>query len=143
MVLVGGCHSGSRPPASPAAVTTRATQPGPASEARGTIDVDDQESNGTTFVINAVAIDGSPNGGWVTIYRDDNGQPGPLVASIHIPPTTTRHLTASLATKQSTGRYWVVLRVDAGRPDVYEPKVDVPVLSGTDVIMQQISLIVK
>lgn len=117
-----------------------------AATATGSVDVAGQTSTGKTVVVAAVDLEGV-NGGWIAIHQDLNGKPGPVVGFAAVKKGMTKDLTVTLEKTITTGAFWPMLHVDDHVIGTYEfPKVagaDLPVKTGTAIVMKKITVTVK
>lgn len=95
---------------------------------RGNLGVVDQHGDGTTVRVSA-EIDGSD--GWVVVQSDDHGTRGDVLGLAH--RANEAHddiVVVALRRRVSSGRLWVTVHVDAGRPGVFDyPGPDQPLQS--------------
>jgi hypothetical protein len=112
----------------------------------GSVDAADQTSTGKTVVVAAVDLEGVASG-WIAIHQDLNGKPGPIVGVAAVKKGTTKDLTVTLDKTITTGAFWPMLHVDDHVIGTYEfPKVagaDLPVKTGTAIVMKKITVTVK
>lgn len=150
LASLAGC--GSNNTASPTPATTpsstaasSAPAAGAAATASGTLSAADQSGDGTTLSVAAVTLEGV-DGGWVAVHTDLNGKPGPVVGVVQVKKGTTTNLKVALDKKVTTGAYWPMLHVDDHTVGTYEfpqvPGADLPVKSGTEIVMKRITLTV-
>jgi len=127
---------------SSAASTPATSTPGIAS---GTLSAADQSGDGTTLTVANVDLKGV-DGGWVAVHTDLAGKPGPVVGVVQVKKGTTTDLKVTLDHKVATGAYWPMLHVDDHTLGTYEfpktPGADLPVKSGSDIVMKKIMLTV-
>ena len=134
--------------ATPAAASAEPTDKGrygaPAA-ATGTLDAVDQKSDGKSLVVKSVDLEGV-DGGWIAIHTDLAGKPGPIAGLVHVDKGTHGDVTVPFTTTAKSAAYWPMLHVDDHTVGTYEfPKVtgaDLPVMSGSDVVMKRITLTV-
>lgn len=111
----------------------------------GTIDAVDQTGDGKSLVVKAVDLEGI-DGGWIAIHKDLEGKPGPLVGLVQITKGAHGDVSVPFTTVATTGAYWPMLHVDDNTIGSYEfPKVagaDLPVKSGSDIVMKKITVTV-
>lgn len=114
--------------------------------ASGTLSAADQSGDGTTLTVADVNLQGV-DGGWIAVHTDLGGKPGPVVGVIHITKGVTSAIKVTLDRKVGTGAYWPMLHVDDHTIGTYEfPKTagaDLPVKSGSDIVMKKITLTVS
>ena len=117
-----------------------------AAAATGSVDASSQTSTGKTVVVAAVDLEGV-DGGWIAIHQDLNGKPGPVVGVAAVKKGMTKDLTVTLDKTITTGAFWPMLHVDDHVIGTYEfPKVagaDLPVKTGTDIVMKKITVTVN
>ncbi len=110
--------------------------------ATGTIEAEDQSSDGTTITVAQAEIQGA--GGWVVIHRNEDGSPGEVLGHEAVEEGTSTDVTVTLDEPIESGSYWPMLHVDAGVEGEYEfPGADVPVTDGGAVVMVQIEVTVS
>lgn len=152
VLLAGLAACGSTNTASPTPATTPSSNAGastpaagPGAAASGTLSAADESGDGTTLSVANVDLEGV-TGGWVAVHTDLNGRPGPVVGVVQVKKGTTTNLKVTLDKKVRTGAYWSMLHVDDHTLGTYEfPKTagaDLPVKSGTDIVMKKITLTV-
>lgn len=82
----------------------------------------------------------------MAVHTDLDGKPGPVVGVAQVKKGATTDLEVSLDKKVTTGAYWPMLHVDDHTLGTYEfpttPGADLPVKSGTDIVMKKITLTV-
>lgn len=156
LLTVSACGSSgdttaAAPPSSAAAAASSMgmssmTMSGDAAAASGTVEAADQDSDGKTIVVASVDLEGIA-GGWIAIHQDLDGKPGPIVGVAAVPEGMTKDLTVTLDAAATTGAFWPMLHVDDGVIGTYEfPKVkgaDLPVKTGSDIVMKKIAVTVK
>lgn len=130
---------GSTPPSSaPTGSTTAGT--GPA--VTGSLMAMDHDSDGTTLTVDAVSIEGSD--GFIAVHEDLDGAPGPVVGHVAVSEGDNSDVVVELDAPVESGDYWPMLHLDTSELGTYEfPGPDAPVMSGADVVMQQITLTVS
>jgi len=107
----------------------------------GTLSAADQSSDGKTIKVADVSISGAP--GWIAIHTDLDGKPGPVVGKKAIPMGESKDVVITLDKAVTTAAFWPMLHVDAGTVGTYEfPGADVPVMSGSDIVMKKVMLTV-
>ncbi len=138
VVALGACSSSTKPTAAtPAPVPAAA-----AANVSGSLDAADQSSDGKTITVNTVNIKGGS--GFIAIHADLSGKPGPVVGHAAIPEGDSSNVVIKLDSPVATGAYWPMLHLDAGKIGTYEfPGPDVPVKSGSDIVMKKITLTVS
>ena len=106
-------------PASTTTTTTAADAAVPAADqpVSGSIEVYDQDSDGTSLVVKRTTITGAP--GWVVVHMDDGG-PETVIGCTAIPEGTAADVVVKLTTKVGTSAVWPMLHRDAGQPGVCE-----------------------
>ena len=131
-------------PAGPAASTAATTAGGPAA-ATGSIEATDQKGDGKTLMVSAVDLEGV-DGGWIAIHKDLDGKPGPIAGLVHVDKGQHTAIAVPFSATATTGAYWPMLHVDDHAIGNYEfPKVagaDLPVKSGSDIVMKKITVTV-
>jgi len=138
-LLLAGC--GKSNTASEATTTTTAMAAA-APKVTGTLSASDQSSDGMTIKVDDVSISGAP--GWIAVHTDLDGKPGPVVGKKAIPMGESKNVVITLDKAVTAGAYWPMLHVDAGTVGTYEfPGADVPVMSGSDIVMKKVMLAVK
>jgi len=114
--------------------------------ATGTLSAVDQTGDGTTLTVANVDLKGV-DAGWIAVHSDLAGKPGPVVGQVQVKKGDTPNVKVTLDNKVATGAYWPMLHVDDHAVGTYEfPKVpgaDLPVKSGSDIVMQKITLTVR
>lgn len=114
--------------------------------ATGTLSAVDQTGDGTTLTVANVDLRGV-DAGWVAVHMDLGGKPGPVVGQVQVKKGDTPNVKVTLDKKVATGAYWPMLHVDDHTIGTYEfPKVpgaDLPVKSGSDIVMQKMTLTVS
>jgi hypothetical protein len=139
-LLLAGCGKNNKA-ADEATTTTKATTAA-APKVTGTLSASDQASDGMTIKVDSVSISGAP--GWVAVHTDLDGKPGPVVGKKAIPMGESKNVVITLDKAVTAGAYWPMLHVDAGTVGTYEfPGPDVPVMSGSDIVMKKVLLAVK
>ena len=139
-------------PAAPASPSAAASHPdakggyGAAAPAvTGTIDAVDQKGDGKSLVVKAVDLEGIA-GGWIAIHKDLDGKPGPIAGLVQVTKGMHSDVTVPFTGVAATGAYWPMLHVDDHTTGSYEfPKVagaDLPVMSGSDIVMKKITVTV-
>lgn len=117
----------------------------PAAAVTGTIEATDQKGTGKTLMVSAVDLEGI-DGGWIAIHKDLNGKPGPIAGLVHITKGKHTNVAVPFTATATTGAYWPMLHVDDHTIGAYEfPKVpgaDLPVKSGSDIVMKKITVAV-
>lgn len=122
-------------------IATTASAVAADSKASGTIDAADQNSDGKTITVKSVSIKGSS--GFIAVHSDVAGAPGPVVGHVAIPEGASSNVVVTFDSPQKSGAYWPMLHIDAGKIGTYEfPGVDLPVTSGTDIVMKKVTLTV-
>jgi hypothetical protein len=107
----------------------------------GTLSASDQPSDGMTIKVASVSISGAP--GWIAVHTDLDGKPGPVAGKKSIPMGESKDVVITLDKAVTTGAFWPMLHVDAGTVGTYEfPGADVPVMSGSDIVMKKVTLTV-
>ncbi len=151
VLLLGSAACGSSSTtATPSSSTTSASASSSASAgtaiATGTLSAVDQTGDGTTLTVANVDLKGV-DAGWIAVHSDLAGKPGPVVGKVQVKKGDTPNVTVTLDSKVATGAYWPMLHVDDHAVGTYEfPKVpgaDLPVKSGSDIVMQKITLTVR
>lgn len=140
-VLVGACaNDDEASTAEPADASSESSAP------TGTVEAANQDGDGTSVTVSAVDLEGVEQG-WITIHRDLDGEPGPVVGSLQVEEGTSSDVVVQLDEDVATGDYWPMLHVDDGEVGTYEfPAVegaDLPVLDGEMPVMQRITLTVN
>lgn len=131
--------TGGSPPGSAAPPASTAGS-GPA--VTGSLTATDQDGDGTAVAVESVSIEGSD--GFIAVHQDLEGAPGPVVGHVAVSEGDSSDVVVELDAPVESGDYWPMLHIDAGEAGSYEfPGPDVPVTSGADVVMQQISLTVS
>ena|SRR2546421_2049570 len=121
------------------AATTATTAAAPT--VTGTLSAADQSSDGKTIKVADVSISGAP--GWIAVHTDLDGKPGPVVGKKAIPMGESKDVVITLDQAVTTAAFWPMLHVDAGTVGTYEfPGADVPVMSGSDIVMKKVMLTV-
>ncbi len=134
-LLLAGC--GKDKTASTEASTTTPAAP----KVTGTLAASDQTSDGKTIKVADVSISGAP--GWIAVHSDLDGKPGPVVGKKSIPMGESKDVVITLDKAVTTAAFWPMLHVDAGTVGTYEfPGPDVPVMSGSDIVMKKVMLTV-
>lgn len=114
--------------------------------ATGTLSAVDQTGDGTTLTVANVDLRGV-DAGWIAVHSDLAGKPGPVVGQVQVKKGATPNVKVTLDKKVATGAFWPMLHVDDHAVGTYEfPKVpgaDLPVKSGSDIVMQKITLTVR
>ena len=132
-------------PSTPTATMESHGAAGAASAATGTIDAVDQKGDGKSLVVKAVDLEGI-DGGWIAIHKDLDGKPGPLAGLVKITKGMHGDVKVPFTGVAATGAYWPMLHVDDHTTGSYEfPKVagaDLPVMSGSDIVMKKITVTV-
>ena len=138
VVALGACSSSTKPTAAtPAPVPAAA-----AANVSGSLDAADQSSDGKTITVKTVNIKGGS--GFIAIHADLSGKPGPVVGHAAIPEGDSSNVVVTLDAPVATGAFWPMLHLDAGKIGTYEfPGPDVPVKSGSDIVMKKITLTVS
>jgi len=136
--------SASSPAASsPTASSSSAT--GSGATATGSLTAADQAGDGTTLTVASVDLNGI-DGGWVAVHSDLGGKPGPVVGVVQVKKGATNDVKVALDKKVATGAYWPMLHVDDSTIGTYEfpktPGADLPVKSGSDIVMKKVTLTV-
>ena len=139
VVSLGACSSSTKPTAAtPAPVPAAAA----AANVSGSLDAADQSSDGKTITVKTVNIKGAS--GFIAIHADLSGKPGPVVGHAAIPEGDSSNVVVTLDAPVATGAFWPMLHLDAGKIGTYEfPGPDVPVKSGSDIVMKKIALTVS
>jgi hypothetical protein len=134
----GPTSTGSAPPA------PVGTAPS-AGAASGTVSATDQSGDGTSLTITSVDLKGV-SGGWIAVHMDLGGKPGPVVGVVAVPEGASSNVKVMLDKKVATGAYWPMLHVDDHIIGRYEfpktPGADLPVMSGSGIVMKKITLTV-
>jgi hypothetical protein len=91
----------------------------------GNLGVIDQRGDGTQLRL-AAEVDGGP--GWVVVQADSNGRPGKVLGLVHRKDGAHDDVViVALHPRVATGRLWVTVYLDLGRPGVFEhPGADTP-----------------
>ena len=141
VVSLGACSSSTKPTAAtPAPVPAAAAAA--AANVSGSLDAADQSSDGKTITVKTVNIKGAS--GFIAIHADLSGKPGPVVGHAAIPEGDSSNVVVTLDAPVATGAFWPMLHLDAGKIGTYEfPGPDVPVKSGSDIVMKKIALTVS
>ncbi len=152
VLLLGlaACGSSNTATPTPSSSTTSASASSSAGTgtamATGTLSAVDQTGDGTTLTVANVDLRGV-DGGWIAVHMDLGGKPGPVVGQVQVKKGDTPNVKVTLDKKVATGAYWPMLHVDDHAIGTYEfPKVpgaDLPVKSGSDIVMQKITLTVS
>ncbi len=67
--------------------------------------------------------------GWVVIYADSKGAPGPVIGYSAVPDGLTLRVPVKIDARKANGSLYAMLHVDAGKAGTYEfPGPDVPVV---------------
>ena len=144
LTACGGSNS-TKDAAAPSTPTATMESHGAASAATGTIDAVDQKGDGKSLVVKAVDLEGI-DGGWIAIHKDLDGKPGPLAGLVKITKGMHGDVKVPFTGVAATGAYWPMLHVDDHTTGSYEfPKVagaDLPVMSGSDIVMKKITVTV-
>lgn len=92
----------------------------------------DQPLMDGTVRVEQVVIDRK---GWVTIYSDNNGQPGMMLGAQPVVPGETRDTTIAIDTSKTTSMLYAVLYADLGTQGAIEiPGADQPVIVSGQVV---------
>ncbi len=123
------------------AVTSASDGVDDAGAVSGSLDAEDQDSDGTTLTVADVSIDGS--NGWIAVHQDLDGAPGPVVGFVAVSEGESSDVEVTFDAAVASGDYWPMLHIDTGTAGTYEfPGADVPVMDGDEVVMEQITLTV-
>lgn len=114
--------------------------------ATGTLDAEDQSTDGSSLTVASVSIDSAP--GWIAIHTDQDGQPGPVIGAASIPEGDSTDVTVEFDQPlEKTAELWPMLHIDDGEVGTYEftevEGTDLPVLEDDMPVMEQISVKVK
>ena len=150
LAACGSSTTATTPTPTPSSPTTSAPASSTASAgtaiATGTLSAVDQTGDGTTLTVANVDLRGV-DAGWIAVHSDLAGKPGPVVGEVQVKKGDTPNVKVTLDNKVATGAYWPMLHVDDHAVGTYEfPKVpgaDLPVKSGSDIVMQKITLTVR
>lgn len=116
-----------------------------ASAASGSVQAEDQTSDGTTLRVAQVELKGVAQG-FIGVHIDLDGKPGPVVGVAQIKQGTTGDLVVRFDKPVTTGAFWPMLHVDDNTIGTYEfPGVkgaDLPVKDGDKIVMKRITLTV-
>lgn len=138
LVIAAGCSPESDVADDPSPVVTASS---------GSLEANDQSSDGSKLVVAKVDIDGSS--GFIAVHKDLNGKPGEVVGHAKIPEGESSDVVVTLGAKQESGKFWPMLHLDNGVLGTYEfPKqgdatIDAPVTANGAVVMKQITLTVQ
>lgn len=134
------------PAAQPQASASHGAQHGGAAAASGSVDAQDQTSDGTTLTVRQVTLDGVERG-FIGLHKDLDGKPGPVVGVAEITRGSSNDVVVTLDERTTTGAFWPMLHVDNGRIGEYEfpttPGADLPVKDGDAVVMEKVVLTVE
>jgi len=117
--------------------------------ASGTVQAQDQTSDGRTLTVAQVDLDGVDQG-FLGVHKDLDGKPGPVVGVAQVKRGTTDDLVVRFDQPVTSGAFWPMLHVDdttVGTLGTYDfPKVkgaDLPVKDGEKIVMKKITLTVS
>lgn len=151
-VLVAGLSAcGNDDAATPAAAPASASPShggGPddaAASASGSVNAEDQTSDGMTLTVAQVELDGIDQG-FIGVHMDLDGKPGPVVGVAQLKKGSTDDLVVRFDKPVTSGAFWPMLHVDDSVLGTYEfPEVkgaDLPVKDGEKIVMKKITLTV-
>jgi hypothetical protein len=110
--------------------------------ASGSLDVDDQTSDGTSVTVASVEIEAGGNGGWIALHEDAGGKPGPVTYFVAVPAGASADVVVPTPGGIATAAFWPMLHVDDGVAGSYEfpttPGADMPVTDGNEIVMTRI-----
>ncbi len=114
--------------------------------ASGSVQAEDQTSDGTSLSVAQVDLEGIDQG-FIGVHMDLDGKPGPVVGVAQIEKGTTEDLVVRFDKPVASGAFWPMLHTDDHAIGTYEfPKVagaDLPVKDGEQVVMKKITLTVS
>ncbi len=114
--------------------------------ALGSVQAEDQTSDGTSLSVAQVDLEGIDQG-FIGVHMDLDGKPGPVVGVAQIEKGTTEDLVVRFDKPVASGAFWPMLHADDHAIGTYEfPKVagaDLPVKDGEQVVMKKITLTVS
>ena len=151
-ILVAGlaaCGNDDAATPAAAAASASATHGGAHSDAAdaasGSVNAEDQSSDGTTMTVAQVDLEGIDQG-FIGVHMDLDGKPGPVVGVAQLKKGSTEDLVVRFDKPVTTGDFWPMLHVDDSQLGTYEfPKVkgaDLPVKDGEKIVMKKITLTV-
>lgn len=141
-----GPSSAAAPAAAPSASESHdGAHDNAAAEASGTVEAENQSSDGTSLTVARVDLDGIDQG-FIGVHMDLDGKPGPVVGVAQVKKGSTDELVVSFDKPVASGAFWPMLHVDDNTLGTYEfPKVkgaDLPVKDGEKIVMKKITLTV-
>jgi hypothetical protein len=114
--------------------------------ASGSVQAQDQTSDGTSLSVAQVDLEGIDQG-FIGVHMDLDGKPGPVVGVAQVEKGTTQDLEVRFDKPVASGAFWPMLHVDDHAIGTYEfTKVagaDLPVKDGEQVVMKKITLTVS
>jgi hypothetical protein len=121
-------------------------QPAPEPEAaavNGSVQAEDQSSDGTSITVSSVEIEGSP--GWIAVHSDVDGAPGPVVGIGQVEEGATSGLVIRLDQPlTASGALWPMLHLDDHTVGAYEfgqvEGADAPVKANGEIVMRKIQV---
>ncbi len=133
-------------PSSSAPPTDGAGHDAAAPAASGSVQAQDQTSDGTSLSVAQVDLKGIDQG-FIGVHMDLDGKPGPVVGFAQLKKGTTEDLVVRFDKPVASGAFWPMLHADDHAIGTYEfPKVagaDLPVKDGEQVVMKKIMLTVS
>ncbi len=132
-------------PAAPAPTSTSgmAGHDAAAAVASGTVQAQDQSSDGSSLTVAQVDLKGIDQG-FIGVHMDLDGKPGPVVGVAQLKKGSTKDLVVRFAKPVASGAFWPMLHVDDHAVGTYEfTKVagaDLPVKNGDQIVMKKITL---
>ncbi len=129
--------------ATSAAASGSASGSASAAAATGSVTVANQSSDGSTMTVDMVMLSGVDKG-WIAVHKDQDGAPGAVVGKTQVKSGSNNNVEVKFDSKQSTGKFWPMLHIDAGTAGTYEfPGPDAPVTQGGKPVMKQVTVTVK
>ena len=133
-------------PAPHASASGQAGHGAAAAVASGTVQAQDQTSDGTSLTVAQVDLEGIDQG-FIGVHMDLEGKPGPVVGVAQIQKGSTGDLVVRFDKPVTSGAFWPMLHVDDFAVGTYEfTKVagaDLPVKTGDQIVMKKIALTVS
>jgi hypothetical protein len=74
-------------------------------------------------------------GGWLLIYSDDGGTPGSLLGLARVEEGSNEATSVQIPWREATTQLHALLVADNGRPNLYDPEEDLPILVGGNPVM--------
>lgn len=160
LVLATGlaaCGNDASTTAAPSAPSTSASPPSAstsamaghdaaAAMASGTVQAQDQASDGMSLTVAQGDLEGVDQG-FIGVHMDLDGKPGPVVGVAQLKKGSTKDLVVRFDKPVASGAFWPMLHVDDHAVGTYEfPKVagaDLPVKNGDQIVMKKIMLTVS